>query len=45
MNYNPILIGMAISGLAYWYFNIKGPNKCIILDKKCVGAKCVFKNN
>ena len=42
MDYNSVVIGVAITGLAYWYFNIRGQTKCIIMTKKCDEANCVL---
>lgn len=42
MDYDSIIVGVAITGLAYWYFNVRGKTKCIIMNKKCNETRCVL---
>jgi hypothetical protein len=35
------LVAFAIIGLAYYYFNIRGNNRCIIMNPICDDTKCI----
>lgn len=36
-----IVIAGVLIGIAHWYFNIRSKNKCIVLNPKCSGIKCI----
>jgi hypothetical protein len=44
MEYDSVVLALAMTGLAYWYFNIRGKTKCVVITKNCSGAECVLKN-
>ena len=41
MESKDLIYGLVILAVLYWYFNIRGLKKCITLNPKCDGVKCV----
>lgn len=38
------LILLLILAILYWYFNIRGKSKCLIIVPECDGIDCVKEN-
>jgi hypothetical protein len=40
---NEIILSLGLVGVLYWYFNIRGINKCIRIEQKCddVNIQCI----
>jgi hypothetical protein len=38
-----IFLGLTVVMVSYYYFNMRGKNRCIMMNPKCSGLKCIKK--